>query len=43
MRREAEDLRRWLHAFVFEGGFLARYPYYAHVLASLEPVLDPSV
>ena len=26
-----------------EAGFLARYPYYAHVLASISPVVDPSV
>lgn len=39
----APDLRAWLEAFVFESGFFARYPYYAHVLARLEPVLDPSV
>ncbi|AKF03121.1 VWA-like domain-containing protein [Sandaracinus amylolyticus] len=37
------DLRGWLEGFVRESGFLARYPYYAHVVASLEPVLDPSV
>ena len=37
------DLRAWLDGVVFEGGFLARYPYYAHALASLEPVADPSV
>ena len=39
----AADLRGWLHAFVHESGFLARYPYYAHVLARLVPVADPSV
>jgi predicted metal-dependent peptidase len=37
------DLRAWLHAYVREHGFLERYPYYAHVLAALEPVADPSV
>jgi predicted metal-dependent peptidase len=37
------DLRAWLHEFVHEQHFLAKYPYYAHVLAALEPVLDPSV
>src|SRR5690606_36325090 len=37
------DLRAWLAAFVREQHFLARYPYYAHVLAGVEPVLDPSV
>jgi predicted metal-dependent peptidase len=36
-------LRAWLAAFGQEQHFLARYPYYAHVLAALEPVLDPSV
>lgn len=43
MTRDGSELRRWLHGFVFEAGFLARYPYYAHVLAALEPVIDPSV
>jgi predicted metal-dependent peptidase len=42
-RSAAPDLRAWLDAFVHEQGFLARYPYYAHVLASLTPVSDPSV
>lgn len=42
-RSDASDLRGWLDAFVVESGFLARYPYYAHVLAQMEPVLDPSV
>ncbi|MET0343797.1 MAG: VWA-like domain-containing protein [Polyangiales bacterium] len=37
------DLRGWLGAFVREAHFLARYPYYAHVLAALSPVADPSV
>lgn len=37
------DLRAWLDAFVHEQHFLARYPYYAHLLASVRPVLDPSV
>ncbi len=37
------DLRAWLSAFVHDQYFLARYPYYAHVLTALEPVLDPSV
>jgi predicted metal-dependent peptidase len=36
-------LRAWLTAFVHEQHFLARYPYYAHVLVAIEPVLDPSV
>lgn len=39
----ASDLRAWLHGFVHESGFLARYPYYAHVVARLVPVADPSV
>jgi predicted metal-dependent peptidase len=39
----SNDLRGWLDAFVQEQHFLARYPYYAHLLASVEPVLDPSV
>jgi len=43
MAREAPNLRGWLESFVFESGFFARYPYYAYVLAQLEPVLDPSV
>lgn len=42
-RNRAPDLRAWLDAFVHEQGFLARYPYYAHVLASITPVADPSV
>jgi predicted metal-dependent peptidase len=37
------DLRAWLDRFVREERFLERYPYYAHVLAAIEPVLDPSV
>jgi predicted metal-dependent peptidase len=37
------DLRGWLHGFVRESDFLARYPYYAHVVARLTPVADPSV
>jgi predicted metal-dependent peptidase len=39
----ARDVRGWLDAFVRGAGFLARYPYYAHVLAAIEPVADPSV
>jgi len=42
-RSSSPDLRAWLTDFVREQHFLARYPYYAHVLAALEPVLDPSV
>ena len=37
------DLRGWLDAFVADAHFLERYPYYAHVLAMIEPVADPSV
>lgn len=39
----SNDLRSWLDAFVHEQHFLQRYPYYAHLLASVQPVLDPSV
>jgi predicted metal-dependent peptidase len=42
-RHAAPDLRGWLDAFVREEGFLSRYPYYAHVLAAITPVADPSV
>jgi predicted metal-dependent peptidase len=35
--------RGWLAAFVREPRFLEKYPYYAAVLALLEPVHDPSV
>jgi predicted metal-dependent peptidase len=37
------DLRSWLDGFVHDARFLERYPHYTYVLASLEPVLDPSV
>jgi predicted metal-dependent peptidase len=37
------DLRGWLDRYVREEHFLSRYPYYAHVLAAVEPVADPSV
>ncbi|HEX6241242.1 MAG TPA: VWA-like domain-containing protein [Polyangiales bacterium] len=37
------DLRGWLRAYAEEQSFLDRYPYYAHVLAALAPVADPSV
>lgn len=40
---QTTELRRWLDAYTREDGFLARYPYYAHVLAALEPVADPMV
>ncbi|MDQ3035464.1 MAG: VWA-like domain-containing protein [Myxococcota bacterium] len=42
-KSEGAGLRAWLERFVLEDGFLARYPYYAHVIAALEPVADPSV
>lgn len=40
---DAPDLSGWLQGFVRGEAFLARYPYYAHVVAALEPVADPSV
>src|SRR5690606_40103593 len=40
---ESQDLRAWLDGFVHGPAFLARYPYYAHVIARLTPVFDPSV
>jgi predicted metal-dependent peptidase len=40
---ETTELRRWLEAYVWDEAFLQRYPYYAYVLAELEPVTDPSV
>lgn len=40
---ETSELRRWLESYVWDEGFLSRYPYYAYVLADLEPVADPSV
>jgi len=43
MASAGADLSGWLSAFVREARFLERYPYYAHVLATLTPVLDPSV
>ncbi len=41
--RLAVDVRGWLRRIASEDGFLARYPYYASVLGSITPVLDPSV
>jgi len=41
--RGLADLRTWLDTYVREQHFLERYPYYAHVLAAVEPVADPSV
>ncbi len=40
---EAADLEAWLHAFYRDPAFLERYPYYAAILAKLQPVSDPSV
>jgi predicted metal-dependent peptidase len=40
---ERPSLRAWLDEFVRQEEFLLRYPYYAHVIAALDPVLDPSV
>lgn len=37
------DLRGWLDEFVRDSTFLERHPYYAHVLARITPVADPSV
>jgi predicted metal-dependent peptidase len=42
-QRATPSLSQWLDQFVREEGFLARYPYYAHLLASITPVADPSV
>jgi len=39
----ATELDAWLGAFVRAPAFLARYPFYAAVLAQLQPVADPSV
>lgn len=38
-----DPLRAWLDSFVADPAFLGRYPYYAAVLARLQPVADPSV
>jgi predicted metal-dependent peptidase len=37
------DVAAFLDAFIRDPAFLARYPYYAAVLARLHPVADPSV
>lgn len=37
------EIERWLDRFVRDPEFLARYPYYAAILARLHPVADPSV
>ncbi|MGZ3448215.1 MAG: vWA domain-containing protein [Polyangiales bacterium] len=39
----SDTLSAWLESFVRAPEFLARYPYYAAVLARLQPVSDPSV
>jgi predicted metal-dependent peptidase len=36
-------LEAWLDGFLRDPGFLAKYPYYAAILAKLTPVADPSV
>ncbi len=43
--REAprDALGEWLAAFLRDPGFLAKYPYYAAILARMAPVADPSV
>jgi predicted metal-dependent peptidase len=38
-----DALQQWLDGFTREASFLAKYPYYAAVLAKLVPVADPSV
>lgn len=38
-----DALQSWLERFVRDPSFLAKYPYYAAVLAKLVPVADPSV
>lgn len=40
---EKGELGAWLSAFLGEPGFLAKYPYYAAILARMTPVADPSV
>jgi predicted metal-dependent peptidase len=39
----SDALSAWLESFVRDPQFLARYPYYAAILARLHPVEDPSV
>ena len=39
----ADPLRVWLDSFVSDPAFIARFPYYAAVLARIDPVADPSV
>ena len=38
-----DPLQAWLDSFVADPAFLGRYPYYAAVLARMQPVADPSV
>jgi predicted metal-dependent peptidase len=40
---ESDATTAWLAAFTRSPEFLARYPYYAAVLARVSPVVDPSV
>jgi predicted metal-dependent peptidase len=40
---DRDHLRDWLASFVAAPDFLARYPYYAAVLARVDPVSDPSI
>jgi predicted metal-dependent peptidase len=40
---EGDALTTWLRGFVAEPTFLARYPYYAAILARMDPVADPTV
>jgi predicted metal-dependent peptidase len=43
MADPSESARAWLRRFLEEPTFLAKYPYYAAVLARMHPVVDPSV
>lgn len=43
MKPQPGGLRGWLDPFLQAPQFLSRYPYYAAVLARVEPVADPSV
>jgi predicted metal-dependent peptidase len=38
-----DTLQAWIESFVRDPAFLAKYPYYAAVLARVVPVVDPSV
>ena len=37
------NMRRWLHNFVYQPGFLKKYPYYASIISRLYPIDDPFV